>query len=434
MKRLLCILVAGLLLATLTACGGSNDSSSAPSTSSQGQGASSSDTSAAPGGQLDLAAAMTGFAGATGAGVLGPAIGGNENLCYSPASLYFALSLVSAGAAGETQSQLFELLGVPAGDTAALETAVKDALDSLVFEKETGLPEGYEDTSALEIANSVWLNEEYSFGDAFAGSAEQYWDASLFTAPFGDDETTEAMRSWVSERTNGLIDAAVETDPRDLLVLFNTLYFADNWIDYFEEADNLTGTFTPAGGGEMQAEYLTRSFAHKEYYRGEGYQQMGLPLAKGGRMEFILPDEDADLADLASAEKLAEYLSNDYSDLAKVNLRLPKFDFDSSMALKDLLQSLGVTDAFDLGASDFSALTGSQTPAAITSVTQLSQIAIDEKGVEAAAVSIVAVGTGGLIDEPEQEVDFFLDRPFLFFIEYGGYPLFIGVVARPTAA
>ena len=55
---------------------------------------------------------------------------------------------------------------------------------------------------------------------------------------------------------------------------------------------------------------------------------------------------------------------------------------------------------------------------------------MDEKGVTAAAYTVMAVcGTGMPMGD---EIDFVLDRPFLFAITGGdGLPLFVGIVNQP---
>ena len=50
------------------------------------------------------------FAAVTGAELLS----GAENRCYSPVSLYLALAMAGAGAAGDTQAQIYALLGAEA--------------------------------------------------------------------------------------------------------------------------------------------------------------------------------------------------------------------------------------------------------------------------------------------------------------------------------
>jgi serine protease inhibitor len=58
-------------------------------------------------------------------------------------------------------------------------------------------------------------------------------------------------------------------------------------------------------------------------------------------------------------------------------------------------------------------------------------VAVDEAGVIAAAYTLMVGDTGGMPEQLE-EVDFILDRPFLFVITGSdNFPLFAGVVAEP---
>ena len=58
------------------------------------------------------------------------------------------------------------------------------------------------------------------------------------------------------------------------------------------------------------------------------------------------------------------------------------------------------------------------------------RVAIDEEGVTAAAYTVMMMA--GAAAPPEEEMDFVLDRPFLFAITGAdGLPLFVGVVNRP---
>ena len=58
------------------------------------------------------------------------------------------------------------------------------------------------------------------------------------------------------------------------------------------------------------------------------------------------------------------------------------------------------------------------------------RVVIDEEGCTAAAFTVVAPGGSAA---PEDEVDFVLDRPFLFCITGdSGLPLFVGIVNNPA--
>ena len=60
------------------------------------------------------------------------------------------------------------------------------------------------------------------------------------------------------------------------------------------------------------------------------------------------------------------------------------------------------------------------------------RVSIDEEGCTAAAYTVMAAC--GAAAPPEEEIDFVLDRPFLFVITGpSGTPLFTGIVNRPAA-
>ena len=59
------------------------------------------------------------------------------------------------------------------------------------------------------------------------------------------------------------------------------------------------------------------------------------------------------------------------------------------------------------------------------------RVAIDEEGVTAAAYTVMPAP--GAAMPPDEEVDFVLDKPFLFAItSETGLPLFMGVVQNPA--
>ena len=113
-----------------------------------------------------------------------------------------------------------------------------------------------------------------------------------------------------------------------------------------------------------------------------------------------------------------------------INQSVPKFDVVSDMSLVEELMELGVTDVFDSSKSDFSPLTKDMTEIYVSQVEHAARVKIDEEGCEAAAYTAIILC--GAAMPPEEEVDFVLNRPFLFAITgTDGLPLFLGVVNQP---
>ena len=67
----------------------------------------------------------------------------------------------------------------------------------------------------------------------------------------------------------------------------------------------------------------------------------------------------------------------------------------------------------------------------LSSAKHAARVAIDEEGVTAAAYTVMM--EAGAAEPPDEEIDFTLDRPFVFAItSQDGLPLFIGVVNTPN--
>ncbi len=98
-----------------------------------------------------------------------------------------------------------------------------------------------------------------------------------------------------------------------------------------------------------------------------------------------------------------------------VNLYMPRFEIDGKYDLKTVLKGMGVTDAFDEIKVDFTKM--SEVNRAISSIYQLSKIIVDEKGTEAAALTLIEEATGIDLTRPEDYQDFKVDRPFYFTIQ-----------------
>jgi serpin B len=88
------------------------------------------------------------------------------------------------------------------------------------------------------------------------------------------------------------------------------------------------------------------------------------------------------------------------------------------------LRAMGITHLFDPARADFSP--SLNTPACLASAIQSIQVAVDEKGVTAAAY--IALPTPGSAQPPKEIIEFVLDRPFLFVITKDQIPLFAGVI------
>ena len=117
-------------------------------------------------------------------------------------------------------------------------------------------------------------------------------------------------------------------------------------------------------------------------------------------------------------------------EFATVKTRLPKFKAECSYGLNNILEAMGMPDAFDPGKADFSEM-GSYEGGNlfISSVIHKTAIEVNEIGTRAAAVTVVAMEGESAPMEPPKTYELFFDRPFVYMImDRNNVPLFIGVV------
>ena len=341
-----------------------------------------------------------------------------ENTVYSPVSLYMALGMVTELTEGQTKRQVTNLLGL--SDSEALRQWTQSLWRQLYRD---------EKDSALWLGTAAFLNEAMTFHkEPLEVLAEDYY-ASSYGLPMGTSGADKAIAAWLDRQTNDLLTddtGAIRTEKRDLLRLYNTIYYKAAWQAEFFGGATAEDIFTAADGTEQRADFMHISIEGEDVARGEGYRRASLYLKDGGRMTFYLPDEGVTVEELLQRENLLGELLAVDEWVVRVNWSVPKFDLHDSLKLNDALQALGVTDAFDKNKADFAPLT--EQPAYVESVNQAARVKIDEEGVEAAAYTEVDTNAAAAPPQEMPEEEMNLNRPFLFVIWKDGAPLFVGAV------
>lgn len=403
-KKLLALTLSLLLL--LTACGG--PVYSAQVLSSGGQ--------KAPSEGVDLtgpgALAATDFAVE-----LLQSTDSGGNILLSPVSVLSALAMTANGASGETKSQMEAVLGLP---TEELNTYLQAYADSLPADKH----------ARCSLANSVWFRDDadhLTVEQAFLDVCADYYGADLFQAPF-DNSTLKDLNAWVSDRTDGMIPAILDRIPDSAMVyLVNALAFDGQWASVYRENQIHEGSFTTEDGTEQSAQMMySQEFAYLEDDLATGF----LKYYEGGTYAFaaLLPNEGVTLEDYIASltgEGLRSTLTSAQPEA--VETAIPQFTAQYSTELSGILAELGMADAFDASAADFSAMGSSPDgPLYISRVLHKTFLALDAQGTRAGAATVVEVDTGA--SAPGRTV--YLDRPFLYLLVdcEANLPLFIGAV------
>ena len=365
---------------------------------------------------------MAGYYAATMAEFLGD--NGGENAVYSPLNLYLALAMLAECTDGDSRGQILALLGVD--DLGALRTQAQNLWSA-----------NYRDdgqTTSL-LANSVWLNEALTYDQDTLNTLADTYYASSYQGEMGSEELNRALQTWLNDNTGGLLEeyaGQIETEPDTLLALASTIYFKASWADEFDESATAPRTFH-AAAGDVETDFMNQS-EMGSYYWGEDFSAVSKSFQNGGAMWLILPDEGTSPEELLAGDTLADFLlaGNGWEDQQyhQINLSMPRFDVEGEINLIGGLQELGVTDVFDPGLADFTPMLGEGAGGvSVTQATHAARVKIDEEGCEGAAYTVLTVDEAAPLEQ--DEIDFVLDRPFLFAVtSQTGQLLFVGIVNR----
>jgi len=354
------------------------------------------------------------------------------NLFYSPYSISVALAMTYAGARNETEQQMADTLHFTLPQE-RLHPAL-NSLDLKLASRGEGAEGKDEEGFRLNIANSIWGQEDYEFLNEFLDVLAENYGAGLRLLDFinAPESSRITINNWVSDRTEGRIEDLIPQGAIDALtrlVLTNAIYFNAAWLNPFSEDMTGDGTFHLLDGSEVTVPMMTQteSFGYSE---GEGYQAVELPY--DGRelsMVILLPNngEFDDFEGTLDAD-IVDAITNDLK-YRKVQLTMPKFEFESEFSLVNTLAAMGMPVAFS-GAADFSGMTGAR-DLFISDILHKAFVSVDEAGTEAAAATAVIMS---LTAAPEQPVEVTLDHPFIFLIRdiETGAVLFVGRVANPS--
>lgn len=352
--------------------------------------------------------------------------GDGKNRVYSPVNVYMALGMLAEVTDGDSRQQILDLLGT-------------DNMESLRKDISALWNANYCDDGRLTsiLGNSIWLNQGIPFNQSTLDSLAKNHYASSYQGIMGSEEMNQMLRDWLNAQTGGLLKEQVsdmELDSNTILALASTIYFRAKWIDEFSKEQTSEDVFHGTDG-DITCDFMHQS-GGRNYYRGEGFSAVAQGLEGSGCMWLILPEEGISINELLAEDEVTELVLTgewDWKDSTylKVNLSMPKFDVVSSMDLIEGLEKLGISDVFDSEKADFSPMTEKAENISVSKITHAARVKVDEEGCEAAAFTVIA--TEGAAGEPEEEIDFVLNRPFLFVITSAdGVPLFTGVVNQPS--
>ena len=262
------------------------------------------------------------------------------NLFYSPYSLYLAMGVVYAGAAGSTAAEFKDVMGIGASPDRFHRNL--NSLDLTLLNDSVRL--GEEDTEeagsrpTLSVANGLWVQDGLEVLPGFLNTVTANYGIGLEQLDFrkSPDGAVEAINRWVDEATQGKIQGAINRDSITeftSLVVTNAVYFKGDWEDQFREENTTDKPFYRLDGLVVQVPMMFQSNDYS-YRLGEGYQAVELPYTSGFSMLVVMPDEGTFEAfeESLTGERLQAIA--DHLRGGKVILRMPRFKLEYGFSAK----------------------------------------------------------------------------------------------------
>ncbi|KAL6626513.1 hypothetical protein ACP70R_030239 [Stipagrostis hirtigluma subsp. patula] len=388
------------------------------------------------------------------------------NLVFSPLSMYSALSMVAAGAQGNTLTELLDALGAGSRDKLS---------ENVRFMVERALPAGgeqkqLEGAPRVEHACGMWHDATRTLKPAYRDAAAASCRAVARAVDFisKPEEARRQINSWVAAATSNLVASilgpgTVTKDTR--LVVASAVYFKGTWAIPFDKNWTREFKFHRLDGSAVDAQFMQSGLPQLVAVH-DGFKVLKMPykvhhpldgLRATARavippplpppppryaMCVFLPDKRDGLWSLE--DKMASspgFLEKHMPErrVAVGEFRVPKFKVSFYTSVKRALQDLGVKAVFDPSRAELPDMMedgdAREEPLFVGDVLHRAVIEVDEEGTQAAAATACAL-EGGCLRRPDAavRVDFVADHPFAFFVveEESGAILFAGHVLDPT--
>ncbi|MFO7659154.1 MAG: serpin family protein [Bacteroidales bacterium] len=346
----------------------------------------------------------------------------DENVFISPVSAALALAMTYNGAAGSTGEAMQTALKKSGMDAREINQSYKDLMEGL---------KSIDPKVTLEIANSIWYRQGFYVLPGFIQTNQLYYDAEVRSLDFGAPTAIETINNWVADKTKDKITEIINTiPPYAVMYLMNAVYFYGTWKYEFKAEDTREEDFFVSANQPVKVDMMKLE-AEINYMHNDTFSAIELPYGNGHYSMIVMLPENlkttADIIGQLNPENWNTWFRSFSQKELVVNM--PKFKFEFEDSLNNELKDMGMSIAFSPSEADFTNI-NPEGGLYISMVKQKAYIDVNEKGTEAAAVTIVEVGYTSVGDEKPH---FIVNKPFLFAIveKDTGAIIFIGRVIQP---
>ena len=344
-----------------------------------------------------------------------------ENMIYSPISIKYALKMLNEGANGNTKTQIEKVIG------------------------NTNLRKYNNINNVLSLANAIYIKDTYSkyVKSGYKDTLSNKYNAELKYDTF---KNADNINNWIANKTfeqikNIIQDGALTNNE---MVLINALAIDMTWKENFDGQRTCGRDFYLENGEKMTATTMRQENKSNNisYYKDNKITVLAMDLEKyeNQQMEFIAIMPNDDLAsyvenfEIDTLKNLSKNMTLASKTKYGLDISIPRFSFDYDLSLKDDLKNLGITYAFNPDLADFSNISNER-PLWVGDASHKANIEFTEKGVKAAAVTVIHMSDGMALVDEEKPIEIKIDKPFMYLIrdKKTDEIWFMGTVYEPNA-
>ncbi|VDO02067.1 unnamed protein product [Rodentolepis nana] len=351
----------------------------------------------------------------------------NNNLFFSPLSIYSCLALALCGASDKTYQDIAHTLN--------FETANLQELGDRLAEVKAS-----DKLDTLKLANGIFCDAGLEVHPLFTSDVQTYFHAEGKQVDFASncEEARKYINEWVEEHTEEKIKELLSSDSIDnsiRFVLVNAIYFKGTWKKVFHRDYTHDMPFHTLDGKKVTVPMMKTHGVYETYICSEISATCAKIPFKTCHMLLVVPKDKKGLPrllkhllDTRHREHFeALFITSNYNKV-RYDLLLPKFKLGTNgkgMDLKKIVSGMGAASMFDPSEAKFERITTKER-LCVSAMVHKAMIEVNEEGAEAvAATKILGVplSTHPCINA---------DHPFLFFIVTdNGFPVFAGHVMNP---
>ncbi|XP_004529792.1 serine protease inhibitor 42Dd [Ceratitis capitata] len=356
------------------------------------------------------------------------------NVIESPFLIWEMLKMLCVGIKGESGIELRTFLKLIEPEMEITDRHLEELNLRYMLPANMEYTNGHIKTAAnqriLTIANRIFIKSGTRLKGSFLETLQKQYSCGVQEVNFGErHQAADVINKWVRQATNERITGIIS--PNDVgvdtqTVLTNAIYFKAKWQHQFDPIDTRQREFYISAEQSLPVAMMNQTMTVLYGYLQEHQVQViKLPYRNTDlAMLVMLPNEAADLAQVAQL-KLCDVI--DQLVFRKVDIHLPRFTFNCTVNVHNLLMECGVRGIFHANQDLNGILTENASNFGISNIIQQAYINVTEEGTEAAAATACCID--GVVSFEEQ---FIANRPFYFCIKNShNLKLFEGCFRQP---